>query len=167
MIESVLRKVQRDQKNMIIVTPAWRSQPWYPILLKMTIKNPILLPNHPKVLLSPERKIHPLIQNSSLRLVAWLVSGKIHLPKKHQEGLSTLFQMQSNYESTRRKWVSWCHRRQTDLLSNHLREVLDFLAEMFELRFEYSTINTDRSAISTFHELIEGVSVAKTRKFAT
>ena len=34
MIGRVLRKVQKDQTNMIIVTPAWQSQSWYPILLK-------------------------------------------------------------------------------------------------------------------------------------
>ena len=93
MIGRVLRKVQKDQTNMIIVTPAWQSQSWYPILLKMTIKNPILIPNHPKVLLSPEGKTHPLIQNSSLRLVAWLVSGKVYLQKGYQKGLWTLFQL--------------------------------------------------------------------------
>ena len=59
----------------------------------MTIKNPILLPNHPKVLLSPEGKTHPLIQKLSLTLVAWLVSGKVNLQKGYQKGLSTLSQM--------------------------------------------------------------------------
>ena len=41
---------------------------------------------------------------------------------------------------------------------------MDFFAEMFELGFEYSTINTHRSAISVFHEPIEGCSVGKTSK---
>ena len=41
---------------------------------------------------------------------------------------------------------------------------MDFLAEMFELGFEYSTINTHRSAISVFHELTEGFSVGKNSK---
>ena len=79
MIGRVLRKVQKDQTNMIIVTPAWQSQSWYPILLKMTIKTPILTPNHPNVLLIPEGKTHRLIQNSIPRLVAWLVSDKVYL----------------------------------------------------------------------------------------
>ena len=78
---------------MIIATSAWQSQSWYPILLKMTIKNPILVPSHPKFLLSPEGKTHPFIQNSSLRLVAWLVSGKVYLQKEYQKGLLTLSQM--------------------------------------------------------------------------
>ena len=35
---------------------------------------------------------------------------------------------------------------------------------MFELGLEYSTINTHRSAISVFHEPIEGFSVGKISK---
>ena len=76
LIGRVLKKVKKDQTNMIIVTPAWQSQLWYPILLKMTIKNSILLRDYPNVLLRPEKKIHPLIQNVSLKLVARLVSAK-------------------------------------------------------------------------------------------
>ena len=72
---------------------------------------------------------------------------------------------QSNYKSPWRRWISWCYRKQTGLFSNRLREVLDFLAEIFELRFEYSTINTHRSVISTFHEPGEGFSVGKHPKF--
>ena len=41
---------------------------------------------------------------------------------------------------------------------------MGFLAEMFELGFEYSTINTHRSAISVFHEPTEGFSVGKNSK---
>ena len=66
---------------------------------------------------------------------------------------------QSNYESPWRRWVIWCHRKQTGLFSNRLRKVLDFFAGIFELGFEYSTINTHRSVISTFHEPGEGFSV--------
>ena len=60
-------------------------------------------------------------------------------------------------------WVSWCHRKQTDPFSNHLREVLDFFAEIFELGFEYSTINTHRSAMFVFREPI-GVFCGKAPK---
>ena len=92
MIGKVLSKAQKDQTNEIIVMPTWQSQLRYPFLLKITIKNPIPLPNYPKFLLSPEGKIHPLIQNSLLKLVTWLVSSNIYLQKEYQEGLSTLSQ---------------------------------------------------------------------------
>ena len=93
MVGRILRKVQKDQTNMITVTPACQSQSMYPVLLKITIKNLILLPNHPKLLLSPEGKFHPLIQNLSLRLLVWLISGKGDLQKGYQKKLSTLSQM--------------------------------------------------------------------------
>ena len=93
MIERVLRKVQKDHTNMTIVIHTWQSQSRYLILLKIIFKNTISSSNHPKVLFSPERKIHPLIQNSSMRLVTWLVSGSIYLQKEYQERLSALSQM--------------------------------------------------------------------------
>ena len=60
----------------MIVIPSLQSQSWYPILLKMTIKNKILLLNHLKFLFSPEGKIHPLIQNSSLNYQANFIFKK-------------------------------------------------------------------------------------------
>ena len=92
MIGRVLREVKKDQSKMMIVKPTWQSQSWYPILFKMTIKNPILLPNHLKVLLSTG-EINPPIQNLSLRLAAWLVSSKVYLQERNQKALSTLSQM--------------------------------------------------------------------------
>ena len=71
---------------------------------------------------------------------------------------------QSNNKLAWRKWVSCCHRKQSDSFSNHLRDVLDFLAEMFELGFEYSTINIHGSGMSVFHKPIEGFSVEKHSK---
>ena len=79
LIGRVLRKVQKDQNKLIIVTPVWKSQSWYQTLLKTAIAHPFLLPKHQKILLNPEGKIHTLVQNSTLRLVAWLVSGTTYL----------------------------------------------------------------------------------------
>ena len=55
----LLKEVYKDQNNLIIGTPALQNQSRYPFLLKMTLKNSILLPNHPKVLLS-----HHLVSSS-------------------------------------------------------------------------------------------------------
>ena len=154
MIGRVLRKVKKDQINMIIVITAWQSQSWYPILLKMTIKNPCLLPKHPKVLLSPEEKIHTLIRNSySLSLVAWPISGKVYLQKGCHKGLLTSSQMPKEQVLSQitnppgESGLPGVIGKKTDPFSNHLKEVLDYLAEVFELGFEYSTLNTHRSAI--------------------
>ena len=42
-----------------------------------------------------------------------------------------------NYESTWRKWVGWCHRRQIDPVSCEVTPVLDFLGERFNTGYEY------------------------------
>ena len=89
----MLRKVQKDQTKLIIIMPAWQSQSWYPTLLKIAISDPFLLPKHQKILLNPEGKIHSLVQNSTLRLVAWLVSGKTYLQREYQKGLLILSQI--------------------------------------------------------------------------
>ena len=49
---------------MIMVTSARQSQSWYPVLLKMTVKNPILLPDHPKSFTQSSRQ--NLSSNSEL-----------------------------------------------------------------------------------------------------
>ena len=89
----LLRKVQKDQIKLIIVTPAWQSQSWYPTLLKMAIADPFLLLKHQQILLNPGAKIHPLVQKSTVRLVAWLVSRKTYLQREYQKGLLTLSQI--------------------------------------------------------------------------
>ena len=87
MIGRVLRKVKKKrQTNMIMVIFARNSQSWYPVLFKMIMKSPGLLPDDPKFLLSPEGESHPLIQNLSLTLAAWLVSCKIYLQRNIRKG---------------------------------------------------------------------------------
>ena len=76
LITRVLRQMDaQDVQKMILITPLWPSQPWYPLAMSMSIQNPILLPSFPDLLQSPSKSIHPLLQDCSLKLVAWLVSG--------------------------------------------------------------------------------------------
>ena len=44
---SNLKKIQLDQVTLIAVTSGWQTQSWYPRLLHMSIKNPLLLPSTP------------------------------------------------------------------------------------------------------------------------
>ena len=76
LITRVLRQME-DQlvERMILITPLWPTQPWFPLLMSMAIQVPLLLPVFPELLSNPSGLVHPLLQDSSLRLVAWLVSG--------------------------------------------------------------------------------------------
>ena len=42
-IGKVFQKVNQDQCLILIITPAWPGQPWFPGLLKMSVKNLLLL----------------------------------------------------------------------------------------------------------------------------
>ena len=53
LIGRVLEKAQRDQSCLILITPRWQAQPWFPRLLKMSVGCPILLPRFSKLLTNP------------------------------------------------------------------------------------------------------------------
>ena len=81
LIPRCLAKVYKEQATVVIVTPTWQSQPWYPTLLEMVVDYPVLLPGSPDLLRSPRGEPHPLI-DQGLHLAVWKVSGN----KPWQEG---------------------------------------------------------------------------------
>lgn len=164
LINRVLQKVRHEESQCIlIITPTWHTQPWYPVLLQMIIEAPILLPRKNILLKNPSGSVHPLIGNKTLRLAAWKISGKKLSWSGISESASKLIanprreSSSGSYESAWRKWVGWCHRRHVDPISCDLIPILDFLGEMFDAGYEYRTINSHRSAISAFHNNIDGV----------
>ena len=64
-----------------------------------------------------------------------------------------------NYNSSWKKWSSWCYRKQIDPFRCTINYVRDFLACLYEEGYAYRSINCYRSAISSFHEKIEGLPV--------
>ena len=110
LIERVLRKIQEDRVTAILITPTWQLQSWYPWLLKMSIKNPILLPPKNTLLMNPQGTTRPLIRSRSLRLVAWLTSSNTEGISEKAAKLITNARRagtQACYESAWNKWDSW------------------------------------------------------------
>ncbi|XP_057294612.1 uncharacterized protein LOC130623139 [Hydractinia symbiolongicarpus] len=89
----VLAKVRREKVCMILITPAWQTQTWYGPLLEMLVTNPLLLPQSLSLLTNPQGKSHPLLENRTLRLVAWTISGKFWRLREYQEKLQSLSQV--------------------------------------------------------------------------
>lgn len=87
MIGRTLCKLRSHRSNMIIITPIWRSQSWYPHLLEMTINHPLLLPNHKDLLTDPTGNRSPLLQQKNFKLAAWLISGNCTKQKAYQQTL--------------------------------------------------------------------------------
>ena len=51
--------------SLIIVTQTWQTQSWYPELLRLSVKNPIILPLKEDLLKGSQNQQHPLIQNGT------------------------------------------------------------------------------------------------------
>ena len=47
MVGRVLTQVRHQQAKLVLVTPIWRTQTWYLVLLEMLVRIPLLLPNIP------------------------------------------------------------------------------------------------------------------------
>ena len=76
LIGKTLNKIKYHHISAIIVTPVWQTATWYPTLLQMVIKNPLMLPQNLTLLTDPMGVPHPLLKTGKLRLAAWLVSGQ-------------------------------------------------------------------------------------------
>ena len=77
LISRCLRKIIREEVHFILlIAPMWRGAHWFPLLLDLCIDYPLMLPQHPQLLLGSEGQRHPLLQSRQLRLVAWRLSGK-------------------------------------------------------------------------------------------
>ena len=79
MIKRCLRKIQQDQPLCVLITPVWKSSPWYPVILSLLVGQPLLLPRRLDLLRLPgTKKILPLcLQKTS----GWLhgpFQGKTH-----------------------------------------------------------------------------------------
>ena len=75
LIDKVLNKVQKEKSTLLLITPAWQTQSWYPLLLQLTVRIALLLPKTQNHLLGANREKHPLIEQGNLKLLAWTVSG--------------------------------------------------------------------------------------------
>ena len=71
MVGRCLQKIREEKvEKAVIVTPLWRSQAWYPLLLHMSISNPYLPPQSKDLLTNPQEDPHPLVVPGKLTLIA-------------------------------------------------------------------------------------------------
>ena len=59
------------------------------------------------------------------------------------------------------KWASWCSERDSDPVLLDVSEVMNFLAHLFEEGYQYRSLNAYRSAISSVHDRVDGISVGQ------
>ena len=84
-IARVIQKIIFDGASGILIVPDWPYQPWYSLLKKILIKEPLIIPPSINQLYLPNQPevIHPL--HKQLQLLACLVSGKCLKHKDYQK----------------------------------------------------------------------------------
>ena len=98
LIHKVLKKVEEEKfPSLIIVIPTWQTWSWYPELLRLSVRNLIILPLKDDLLKGPQNQHHPLIQNRTMQLSVWVVSGSVRpycLIKKRRYSLNLLIDLE-------------------------------------------------------------------------
>ncbi len=88
MVGAAMSKIVQDQATGIMIIPYWTSQYWYPTMLSMLVKEPIILPQIKTLItlpFNPEVR-HPLIPKT--KLLAVLLSRDALLTATFQQRLA-------------------------------------------------------------------------------
>ena len=75
---------------LVLIAPTWKSQTWYTEIMRLSIKNLLFLPQNPNLLRNHQWEKHTPLQNETMRLAAWIITGNIWLRKEFQKGFQTL-----------------------------------------------------------------------------
>ena len=75
LIPRVLQRVLQEQIEMVLVTPVWPAQVWWPLLLALADGLPVLLPDSEHALLPPGFPVSKLLWPRRWRMVAWRISA--------------------------------------------------------------------------------------------
>ena len=88
-IGKVLKKVQEDQADIILIVPVWPTQPWFSKVLRLIIDCVFLLPRAKNTLI----QMHGLesLTKKNLQLMACKLSGNIYKRKDFQTKLRTFY----------------------------------------------------------------------------
>ena len=146
---------------MILVVPVWQSQSWYPRLLQLLIANLIIIHHMPNLLLNVQEGVHSLVANKTLRLATWKVSGNPLLVQGYQSRLPVLSPVLESQVLTQ---ITTCPRENGLAgvpVQCSVNFILDFLVEIFDLRYKYRSINSYRSTISACYFYDEGKPVGQ------
>lgn len=86
LISRCLKKARDQQATLVLITPNWPAQPWFPVALMMSIDYPRCLPQQDNLLVATANADPPQIPTLP-NLVAWLISGDPSLTKVFHQKL--------------------------------------------------------------------------------
>ena len=161
-----LAKLREQGGELVLVTPVWPTQVWYPTLLDLSVSLPVLLPASQNLLLGPQGQVHPLIANQTLFLTAWHVSNNPCNRKAFVQTLPSSSWQLGGLVQTRfitapgRNGIAGVSR-ESDSFCPTLADITSFLSDCFNQGLEYRILNTYRSALSGVLPPIDGFPVGQ------
>ena len=83
LIGRVLKKVEEQAVDLVLVAPVWPSQPWYPKLLSLLIAQPLRILDPPEEV--PHQVWEGLLPEITPPLAVWHISGNTKQTREFQE----------------------------------------------------------------------------------
>ena len=163
-ISQVLGKVKREGAMGVVVVPRWTTQVWWPLLTRLLIAGPVLLPSIAGFLTLPSQpaKKHSL---SSTAADGMQYIGARYLRQGFSQQAADLIlapwrrATQAACNCYIAKWKSYALQNKVAVNSPSTVEVVNFLAELFRCGASHSAVNSARSALSAYLLLRDGFSV--------
>ena len=155
LIPWVLRKLEQDGGQMLLIAPIWTTQAWYPQVASLLTDYPIWLkgqtmqtttsPPHPDNTSTPPENEHDGLQVVRASLQKQGVSRRTENLLLGSWKGST----KKQYAPYIKQWHQLCLQQGSDPLQPNIGLALDFLADLQGRGLGYSAVNTARSALSS------------------
>ena len=93
------------------------------------------------------------------QLAMWTISGR----DKESANFRRMLQKSSwhQYDSLFGKWVSLCNQWNADPVSGTIGDIVNFRASLFTEDYQYRSLNSYHSPISSVHEKVDGYEVGQ------
>ena len=151
----VLRKVQQEEAEGILVVPLWTTQLWFPHL-RLLVDHPRIVSPQKHLLYLPGRSDGIHLLHHMLTIVSIGSSfvrttlQKLGLPAATKNLICASWRKgtQSQYSSSLKSWKSFCTTQKVDPYTPSIMDILHFLTELYNTGAGYSVIATARSALS-------------------
>jgi len=145
-----VRKIKQDKAKALVIAPLCLTQTWFPLLMKLLVQKPVILPKGRKLYLPHQEVVHPLEK----KLVLMACSVRQCYRKQGFSRTANRIIMSSWRKSTKReyqcyisRWLQYCDKQQVFQVSVSVNDVIEFLTEQYNKGFGYSALNTARGAL--------------------
>ena len=156
-----LQQVLQEEATIVLVTPHWPSQVWFPALFPLLLDYPRLLPDLPDLLINHNQLYEIPLPDRANQLVAWHISGDRTKVQEFQRKLSPSLCPPGGTQPPRITRELWCGGKGINPISPSLGNILNFMAAEYGSGRGYRSLNCYKSALSSVLAPIDGFDVGR------